>query len=54
MLSMAMTPSMIYGEEGYLSRVDSGELTYKELMEEISQKVTDILDRLNNEEEETV
>ena len=52
MLSMAMTPSMLYGETGYMSRLESGELTYEELMREISDLASTVLDKLGNNNEE--
>ena len=52
MLSMAITPSMLYGETGYMSRLESGELTYEDLMVEISEMASTILDKLGNNNEE--
>ena len=55
MISMVVTPSMIYGENGYLSRIESGELTYEGFMSELSEMVTTILEKLNSDKgDETV
>ena len=54
MLSMAMTPAMLYGDDGYMSRIESGELSYEEFMEELADMVTGILEKMNNKEGETV
>ena len=61
MLSMAMTPSLLHGEEGYLSQIKSGDLSYEEFMGILAEDVEGILEKVNqknenstNEEEETV
>lgn len=52
MLSMAMTPSMLYGESGYISRVDKGEITYADLMQEIADTANKVLEKLDKNEDE--
>ena len=47
-LSIAITPAMIYGENGYMSRIERGELTYAGFMEELATKVSTILEKVNN------
>ncbi len=52
MLSMAMTPSMLYGEDGYISRIEAGELSYAEFMEELCEMAENALEKINNSQEE--
>lgn len=48
MLGKVMTPAMLYGEDGYLSRLESGDLTYKALMTEISTIANTVLGKLDD------
>ena len=55
-LSMAMTPSMLYGEDGYMTKLESGDISYEEFMEELADTITSMLEKIkdNSEEEGTV
>lgn len=52
MLSVAMTPTMLYGENGYMSRIDKGDLNYESFMQELVDTVKDLLDAMSDKEEE--
>ncbi len=47
-VSMVMTPSMLYGEDGYMSRIEAGNLSYEEFMQELVDTVKELLDALGN------
>ena len=47
-VSMVMTPSMLYGEDGYMSRIEAGNLSYAEFMQEIVDTVRELIDAIGN------
>jgi hypothetical protein len=47
-VSIAMTPSMLYGENGYMSRIESGTLSYADFMQELVDTVKSLIDAIGD------
>ena len=48
LISVAVTPASLYGEDGYITRFESGDLTYNKLMTDFTDMVEGLLESLNN------